>query len=256
MPDPEKHPRSYLLTERNEYMGVQRNVHISLRRRYLFVAIPKAANSTIKAILQQQELKGTNFQVKNIHDRLDSPLIAPFQLTPAHFESLLDSPDFFRFTFVRNPFTRLLSCYLDRVQALRSVPRKQVAEVLGRPVEEEISFADFVAAVSRLDPLQMNEHFRPQWALASPDVVDYGFIGRFESLAVDLRHVLERIWPNRGADIDTSVNLSPKKTSADERLGSFYTPELIRTVAAIYADDFGIFDYEPSIESASVRQPL
>lgn len=244
MPDPDAQPSSFKFLQRNKFMGVQRNVHISLKHHYVYVALPKVANSTIKGVLQQQELRGTNFEVKNIHNRLESPLVAPFQLTHEQFELLLNSQDVFRFAFVRNPYTRLLSCYLDRIQALKSVPRRQCAEILGRPVEAEITFADFIEAITLLDPLDMNEHFRPQWALASPDVIDYDFMGRFESFADDFRQVLERIWPSRASRIRTDLNLSPKITSAADLLEAHYTPQLARIVAEVYAEDFRLFDYD------------
>ena len=84
---------------------------------------PKAACSSIKRLLHKIELHDTPYQPnKNVHDRAHSPLLRPTQLPPRAFTECLTSAGWFRFAFVRNPFTRVLSAYLDKIR--RDRPEK------------------------------------------------------------------------------------------------------------------------------------
>ena len=40
---------------------------------------------------------------------------------------------------------------------------------------------------------RMNEHWRPQYVLCHPCFIDYDFVGRFEHLNDDAKHVLAKL---------------------------------------------------------------
>lgn len=92
-------------------------LHISLKFSYVFVQVSKAASSTIKYYLQTKEFEGTRFSVQDVNNNYLSPLLSPFQLRDDQLYQILQSNQIRRVTFVRNPFSRLLSCYLDRIVA-------------------------------------------------------------------------------------------------------------------------------------------
>ncbi|MBD0335929.1 MAG: sulfotransferase family 2 domain-containing protein [Cyanobacteria bacterium Co-bin13] len=94
------------------------SIHISLKHRYLYVDTPKVGCSTIKLTLQRLELEDEQFardDFEDIHLRKFSPLLMPIQVGP--LDAFLSRSDIFKFCFVRNPYTRVLSCYLDKIAA-------------------------------------------------------------------------------------------------------------------------------------------
>ena len=103
---------------KNDFLN---HTYISLRNNYVYLAVGKAANSTVKHHLYELEYAGTRFKTKSLHDRQSSPLLSPFQLTDELLEDVFTSSKYFRFSLVRNPYTRLLSCYLDRMALCRLV---------------------------------------------------------------------------------------------------------------------------------------
>lgn len=233
--------------ERVRNMELQRNIHISLKKRYVYVAVPKAANSTIKWLLQTAELRQTTFEVTDIHDRLASPLIAPFQLPRRQFLSIMEGARYTLFTCVRDPFSRVLSCYLDRIQATRSVPRRQIASVLEQDPDIDISFPDFVRGIEMMDPNDMNEHFRPQSILTMSDIIDYDHVIRFESLSTDLPPVLSELYGSKPESFAVNENKSPAATSAAEKLAQFYDEDTAEAVRRIFAVDFETFGYSTAL---------
>ena len=77
-------------------------VSFSNRYRCLYVAIPKNASSSIAAWLYQ--LDGLDYHPDRLVHSLGLAPEAIHQRFPGHF----------LFTCVRNPFTRIVSCYLDK----------------------------------------------------------------------------------------------------------------------------------------------
>src|ERR1700722_16343751 len=102
------------------------HVHYSSRYRYLYVDTPKVACSTIKYTLQCAELGqqattrtnpiparyGYSSSLLDIHDRRKSPLRWPGD---AYELQEFVRTSRFAFCFVRNPFSRTLSAYLDKI---------------------------------------------------------------------------------------------------------------------------------------------
>ena len=91
------------------------DTHISLKHHYVYMMVGKAASSTVTYHLQCVEYRGTRYKPGNVNSRHLSPHIAPFQLARREFVTVMTGPRFRRLTFVRNPYTRLLSCYLHRI---------------------------------------------------------------------------------------------------------------------------------------------
>lgn len=147
---------------------------------------------------------------------------------------------YFRFAFVRNPWSRLVSCYRNKV--LEQRPERFWRFVNNYPhiPFEKMSFADFVRFVCRVPKDLCDRHFRPQVDLFVEEEVD--FIGRFESYADDLRRVIERSrlddkflkWCNR----KINPSLSGPSCYTD-----YYDDNSRRLVAEKYRDDVERFGY-------------
>src|SRR5688572_11911209 len=148
-------------------------VNISLKLRYLYVEVPKVACSSIKRTLQQLEDENRS-PPEDVHDRDASPLMAPYDSLSLYLSAQHD-PRFRRFAFVRNPFTRTLSCYLDKcVQS--PWERARLLPELGLSGDTIPTMHEFLLAVQRQPTPQMDIHWLPQ-AVILEGLCEPRFIG-------------------------------------------------------------------------------
>lgn len=219
-------------------------INLSERFRFVYVETPKVGCTTVKASIQQAEgvtgRAGAGHQ--QVHDKDRSPLLSPsddFRL----FLAYLRAPDVLRFTFVRNPYSRLLSGYLQKISlcsgTLEREGRSGRCRKLKLPEHDEVSFGEFVRAVVSRSPHLLDMHWRPQILLTLPDLIDYSFVGRFERFAADL----SQVWDRLGIDRGMTVARQEHRTETEERLQEYYTPEIQSIVYSAYARDFETFGY-------------
>ena len=119
--------------------------HWSNKHSYVYVETPKVACTTIKRVLQQAEANGLLVYgtPDDVYYRKYSPLLSPCSNISAFADAMI-SDDYFRFCFVRNPFTRILSCYLDKMVE-NVFERNPVIPKLGLNPDNPPSFASFRA---------------------------------------------------------------------------------------------------------------
>jgi len=87
------------------------------------------------------------FNKRNIHKREFSPLIKPSQV--GNFDKFLNRNKLFKFCFVRNPYTRLLSAYFEKIKLGKSQKCSILLHMGKYPynLNTEISFSEFVHVV-------------------------------------------------------------------------------------------------------------
>lgn len=219
------------------------HTYISLRNHYVYTAVGKAANSTVKHHIYDLEYLGTRFKTKSLHDRQSAPLLSPFQLPDDLMEEVFTSPKYFRFSVVRNPYSRLLSCYLDRIVPANSAPYRQLMLEMGKPAGTQLSFAEFIETICKQKPYDQNNHWRLQTCEICTEAIHYDFVGKQESFAVDMAQVWSHIASGRKIPNFASENKAPSITSASKHLGEYYTPELVEMVREAYREDFATFGY-------------
>lgn len=223
--------------------------HISVRHACVFVEVPKAGCSVVKRVLQHSEVRGEGIDpAASVHDRSLSPLQAPisggFDLDEVYGRP---SP-YFRFSFVRNPYTRALSCYLEKIAGEQWLREKRLPD-LGFAPDEDVSFVEFLRRVEQQPPRQMDIHWAPQHFLLSLDRVAYDFLGRFEQFQPDLARVIERL----GLEVPASLPLqrTAHATGAGQRLEQHYDAEAVELVRHIYRQDFDRLGYGDDLRAAA-----
>ena len=221
-------------------------VNLSLKGRYLYVENPKVASSTIKTKLHANELIGLkNIRVGPHPDIAQSPFVKPYQLPIEDAAEYVFGGDFFKFTFVRNPFHRLLSSYLDKI--VGQAPEKGQIDAIWTRIhggkKDNYTFAEFVEAIGSIPDVSRDKHWRTQTRITMANHINYSFVGRFEQLAAHLSKIesMSRI------DFSNLKEVSPHKTDAAARLKEFYTDDLAREVARIYDVDFVQFVYKKEL---------
>ena len=178
-------------------------INISLKNRYVYIEVAKAACTTIKVNLQRVEYSDTPYDRPErpslVHDRWQSPFVMPSQLQRDDVLRMLSDDDWPRFVFVRNPYTRVLSAYLDKIVRGRS-QKAAVLKALGRDSEDlyaPLTFLEFLQALPKLNATHRDIHFRAQKSCAFAGKVKFHFVGSFEAIENDLRFVLEKIHPDK-----------------------------------------------------------
>lgn len=250
MDDAGKKFHAGILCEHHNRQQVNSAFLISLKNNFAFHPIGKVANSSIKGLLIEAESQALGMQyashditLSNVHSPLFGPLLRPVQLRQPQFLRIMNNPAVFKFIFVRDPIHRVVSCFLDRIQAKISVPYNAVAKALGYSNGEDIGFAEFVDFISTQTIKEMNPHWRPQYYDAFCDRIDYNRICKLENFRPEMDEVLKTIYPNRKLDLDYERNLSPAKTEAGMRAEAVVTPELRAKLEAIYKVDIDAFGY-------------
>lgn len=240
------------IKHRKKLHDFENNTNISLRNRYVYFAVDKVANSSIKNSLFEIEYAPVGKKTVTLYDKRSSPLLSPYQLPPDLLREVLNSGNYFRFAFVRNPYARLLSCYLDRILTASSKPRRQLNAYLKSRGEntEDVSFSSFIRAICSQDSNTQNSHWRVQTDDILYGDIEFDFIGKFESLWEDMAIVSSRIWGELRPEMaNKDINKSPRATHAGGKLHEFYTPELAALVVERFAPDFDAFGYERDLSA-------
>jgi len=226
------------------------SVNISNKYNYLYVETPKAACSSIKVSLQRMELGLPDFyreDFEDIHNRNFSPLLKPSQI--GSFTTFIKKTNIFKFCFSRNPYTKLLSSYLNKINS-NKLQKKQILLHLGKDVSKlntEVSFAEFVDVVCAQPISNMDPHWRLQYYQTFQDSIDYDFKGKVENFDCDFEFVLKTLNQDYHKYISQEVRHA---SQANNLLETYYTPSLIEKVQAKFALDFDYFEYSPKFANA------
>lgn len=145
------------------------------------------------------------------------------------------------FSVVRNPFVRILSGYLGKIEKRTPVWRQFAGEhgLDADAPENELSFLDFLRIVETDCDETINGHFKPQYLNLLMPFSRLSFIGRLEQIG-EVEKFLGRHGVPEIARKGSSANTSG-------RLQEFYTPEAEAIVARKFADDFRLFGYSPKL---------
>jgi len=142
---------------------------------------------------------------------------------------------YYSFTFVRNPFERLYSCYQSKYIADKKRYGKIMLDfdyyMLGL-IKKDRGFEYFVKIVSKIPDWASDRHFKSQYSLIHKESVRVpDFIGRYENLEkefepIRVKYNLEKL---------THLNKSSQNQTGWRES---YTPELIEIVYKRYKKDF------------------
>ena len=138
--------------------------------------------------------------------------------------------DYFKFTFVRDPYSRIVSAWNDKILLGNSGGGKFDSDLVNRIQD----FRFFVDWLIDQDPKTVNIHFRPQALLVSEEV---DFVGRMENFNEDLPNVLKEIGIS---PLHKVPHRNRKNLSRKEILGS---GRVLNAITDYYSLDFERFDY-------------
>ncbi|MGB0383499.1 MAG: sulfotransferase family 2 domain-containing protein [Ardenticatenaceae bacterium] len=213
-----------------------RMFYILDKQKLVYLAIPKVATTSI--LLTISESYGLKIKRGLIHSN-------PFWHCQLGKLNKAQTP-YHKFTFIRNPFDRLVSCYKEKIvnRYNRKLPPFYNGPHLSVP--ENASFAQFVQIVSDTPDCLADRHFKSQYAILYRKnnlLVDW--VGRFEHLAENWAELAEK-YNLRPHLLHKLSSHNFENTPRDYKL--YYTREFADMVYKRYQKDVDLLGYSDAYQ--------
>ena len=196
----------------------------------VFLAVPRAGTSSLEFSLTS--LLGKSLDLTS--DRYKNSF-RHYMRSCSRREVATKYSDYFKFTFVRNPWTRLFSCYLARI---RKIPNRRLRHL---ELDQCRTFEEFVKRVCDIPDEHADVHFMSQDYLLTyngnflPDRVY-----RFETYTQDWLNLRQRLERQTGINLIDLPHIFSTKSDDFRRA---YTSKLVDLVMQRYMADCKRFGY-------------
>ncbi|MEM6580399.1 MAG: sulfotransferase family 2 domain-containing protein [Pseudomonadota bacterium] len=187
------------------------NITISHEHKFLWYRVAKVGTRTI------------------LHHLKESEVVLDVEHAGWLYYPVNSYKGYFKFAFVRNPWDRLASTWINKVV------RKNTLKFSEADHQKMQRFENFVGFVSDLNIEDCDRHIRSQSALIDLNTLDY--LGRMETFDRDARYIFDKLKLKK-ADIVPRNVTSERKAYRD-----YYDDRLVEEVAQIYRKDIQILGY-------------
>ena len=253
-------PQSYEFYTQLVANGFAPNTFIDVlpEQRIIYVCVPKNASSRIKMTLSA--LLGRTLRSDwEAHKRKLSGLKSPKRVGLTVFHRLATDPRALRFAFVRNPYARLVSCWLNKFREVPLIPakpsvdsylawRQQNDPSLPEGPTNTLSFDEFINFATMTAQDRVDAHWHLQTGLLEMPGIELNLVGKVESFERDFMRVLDHV---QASDALRADAIKPVNVSDLVDWRSYYTNELANRVHKAYELDFDRFQYSRKLPSES-----
>lgn len=239
------------LQERVAYIFPRVNylAHIDDIRNIMYIETPKVACTSIKKFMMDQYV-GEELHLESpgkVHQRDISPLKQLSSLSDAE-KAVVWSEKYKRFSFVRNPFTRCLSGYLDKIitneyERQRHLPR------LGFASGVYPTFKEFLHRLEDIHDTSRDIHFMSQTELLMVDVTSYDYLGSFERFEENFSFLQRGFYGMKGPFRSYEGFGKHHASSANKKVLEHFGDEEADMVFRMYERDFEHFGYARDLMS-------
>jgi len=223
------------------------------RHNLLYGRVPKAANSSIKAalcrLLSEMPPKGTKTTSDKYwqHETNQETELITLRRARKYRHS------HFSFSFVRNPFDRLIAAYNNKVIEIEAPP----LPMQNMGITHGMSFDAFLDVLIETPFKNYDVHVLPQnQLLCIGNQIVPKFVGRVEQINdhwAELRDILAR----RGINVMESLPQKNVRRSDRGGLQSYFNNDaLIEKTMRIYGDDVRLFYNDVSVDHLIQNAPL
>jgi len=200
---------------------------VNHEKKFIYISIPKVGSTTLHRFL-------TN--------KIEGSLVEWDLIGLKSKNKQIDFNNYYSFAFVRNPWSRLYSCWKDKC----FIDDKYLENAPFFKKHKNISFEKFVDVVES----QIKEnpwcdpHIRPMNILIEQntgylDINKIDFTGKLESLESDVNNVLSKLNIKQTFSNFVLNKSKEHKTTQSEA----FTSNLVDRVSEIYGDDINSFNY-------------
>jgi hypothetical protein len=222
----------------NNYSSIQHTFPNYVRKelyfqKFWFVDIPRTSSSSIKVELQKSY--GPIFGKKNLLDRsFIAKQILPNHIPAIIMKKLLGSDQWrrlFTFTFIRNPWERMVSMYLYRKDKVKNIPH-------------DLSFTEYIVRLQSERGQGLFSYHGFYYGNSDYLIDENGeflvsFIGRYENRENDLKIVADTLGISGLGEIRTQVG-----RDHGFHYSTYFNKETQEIVGNLYKTDIELFGYK------------
>jgi hypothetical protein len=225
---------------------------VDVNKRYLYFEVPKAACTQMKELLRRlqgapplQLLVGKLVETRRnmfVHARENVPLPSLVDLDDATQKEALESDTFFRFTIVRNPYSRLVSAWKNKIVPCEPGPAERVyVAIKGRVpdmhAKDLVRFDELVNYLrAQKDLNAADPHWRRQVDHLFLEALNFSHVGKLENLGATLARFQQHL------GLAEPLTIGKENASAPVGLAT-YDQDLADKVYSLYQDDFERLGY-------------
>ena len=205
--------------------------YISDRQKLIYLVNSKVACTSIKKVMLDND--GISFAGAGDYD------VHTLARTSSRISFELGSkPEGYKlFTMVRNPFTRVLSAYINKFRDFEKIEKMgfEYEDYLGGVFTLEDSFETFVDKVCEIPDKYADRHFVSQYYwIFERSALEMDFVGKLE-LEDDVARLVEM----------TGFSALPRMNSTRSyELNDYYQPAVIDKIIKRFKKDFAEFSYD------------
>lgn len=210
---------------------------ISHKNRFIFIHIPKTAGTSLEIAVEDDSCTFKRGQWSKKPMGFNAPLnhLTIKQIEKSEELSRDELNSFFKFTFVRNPWDRVISeCFCGHIQ-----PAFKDCKTVKEKIKKVCALAKTTAGYAG--------HCKPYKDFISHKDYKIDFIGRFENLKKDYSYVCKKI------DIE-QVSLPHKHKTHRKNYQAYFDEETIEIVRDTYREDIESFNYSFNMNSRGLSK--
>lgn len=152
----------------------------------------------------------------------------------------------FIFTFVRNPYNRVLSTYLDKIKGQSNRSSYMFNNVLKGISGSDLTFKEFVDIIIKVPDRLLDPHLKPCYKLIEENVGSVDFVGKLENMKED--------WKFIRAVLNYKDIKKENSNKKGYNLKDYYTKEIAEKVYNKYKKDFEMFSYNKDEAKCEVKK--
>lgn len=242
---------------------------VNHNKKFIYCPIPKVANSSLRLWVLQIHYDDINCEYSKENIKYANSYLTLSKYGDRERSELIHDEKYFKFVFVRNPWSKLVSAYLNIVVDNDKFSRKQIEPMyifLSKDCSliesQRLTFKEFITYVYSTPDDKINYHFKSQYLFFED--YSFDFVGKYEFLEshielimnkLSIKVPLPKINFNNYCDYDRQINCCADSDvstlnnflNQNEKFPywkSFYNSELINMVQARYKQDIAKFGYE------------
>ncbi|MFT6423806.1 MAG: hypothetical protein ACJAYH_001354 [Celeribacter sp.] len=199
--------------------------------------------ATLMSLLAKQQGIEENISMASVHTPPKSVLLTgPRGLADASVVAAVNDPNVFKFSIVRDPVTRTLSAFADKIGS-GGKQKTKLMKYLGRPADSNITLKQFIALLASDEGARdLDRHWRSQRLEIAYDHIPFDYIGTVEDIKPAMDHIVRTIF---GADavgqvVDTRRSMGHKTSSKD--LVATLTDRDMKNLYKAFGPDFEMYE--------------
>ena len=144
--------------------------------------------------------------------------------------------NYFNFTIIRNPYSRLVSCWVDKVlQSDRWIKKGRQSDIIHHMIDNNFTFEQFIKHVCN-DTSFRDAHWWSYNQFIPKQFEEFGTVVKCETLEEDFNHLKKKIGLNE-------CTLITRNITNHDHYTTYYTDELIELVSRKFRHDLLRFNY-------------